>query len=205
MPNRPGGVSDHPKQDKEAGLPATRVGARFVTTYDPVLALEVVERVAQGETINKICERGSKFPHPVTFKRWIIHHPELAKAYDAARRLSAEAFEEEALDAAREIKRAQRDGTQVRAFEVLLQQLRWSAERRDPAKYGTRSPVSIRVPIQINTTLDMGQAEAELDGGKSIYTISASHSASVEDAVKAANEDKPLVIEYKRKRNSEKS
>lgn len=181
-------VADYPRKDKEAGLPSVRVGGRFITRYDPALSLEIVEKVAQGETINQICKLDARYPHPVTFKRWIVNNPELAKAYDAARRISAEAFEEEAIDVAREIKRAQRDGTQVRAYEVLLQQLRWSAERRDPAKYGTRAPISIRVPIQINTSLDMGKNDdGEIDS-KNIYTISANHSANVEDAVKASSE-----------------
>lgn len=179
-------VADYPAQDKAANLPTTRVGGRFVTKYDEGLALQIVERVAEGETISKICEKGSGFPHPVTFKRWVVNNPILAKALDAARMLSAQAMEEEALDAAREIRKSQRDGTQVRATEVFLQQLRWSMERRDSAKFGSRVPVSIRVPIQINTTLDMGAAIDGMEDGKSIYTISASHNVSPEGAIEAS-------------------
>lgn len=184
----PRATAGHPLQDKEAKLPATKMGGRFVTTYNPHIALEIVERIAQGETINSICARESGFPHPVTFKRWVVNNPDLAKAVDAARKLSAMSLEEEAIDAARQIKLSQKDGTQVRAYEVLLQQLRWSAERRDPATFGARTPVNIRVPIQINTTLDMGKnASGEIDG-KSIYTIEASQNVSADTAIKASRE-----------------
>lgn len=176
-------TAPYPKQDARLGLAKEKIGGRFVTSYNPALALEVLELVAQGKTINAICKLGTKFPHPVTFKRWVVNNPELARALDVARRMSAEAIEEEALDVARAIKDNQRDGTQVRAHEVLLQQLRWSAERRDPAKYGTRTPVSIRVPIQINTTLDMGKGEAEIHGGGDIYKITATTAKSVDTAV----------------------
>jgi len=195
-------VADYPKKDKEAGLPSVRSGGRFVTQYDPAIALEIIEKVAQGETIRKVCEGDIRFPHPVTFKRWVVNNPQLAKALDVAHKVSALSLEEEALDTAREIKLKQRDGTQVRAYEVLLQQLRWSAERRDPAKYGTRAPISIRVPIQINTSLDLGkQDDGEIDGA-SIYTISASHSASVDKAITDSREivvTEPLVEQVPKK------
>jgi hypothetical protein len=195
-------VADHPKQDKDANLPAERIGNRFVTTYQPEIALQIVEKVAEGQTINKICEKGSGMPHPTTFKRWIVNHPELARAMDAARKLSAQSIEEEALDAAREIKKSQRDGTHVRAVEVLLQQLRWSMERRDPAQFGTKAPVNIRVPIQINTTLEMGKDEGSIIEGKSIYTIEARHNVSPQtviehvqeaDTITPLAESKPIV------------
>lgn len=187
---------DRPKQDKELGLAKERVGGRFVTTYDPDMALKILERVAQGETINQICKSGSGFCHPVTFKRWVVNNPELAKALSAARQLSAMSLEEEALDAAREIKSKQRDGTQVRAFEVLLQQLRWSAERRDPAQFGTKAPVSVKVPITINTTLALGSAESAQADTKNIYNLAAKLQRSVDTAVQDAEFteiSKPLV------------
>lgn len=191
-------TADRPAQDKKAGLPATRIGGRYVTSYDPEIALEIVEQIAQGHTIREICKPGTKFPHPVTFKRWVINNPDLARAYKAARLLSAEAFEEEALDLAREIRLKQQDGTQVRAYEVAMAQLRWSAERRDPEQYANRGQVNVRVPIQITTTLDMGSVVSSEVDGKSIYKISAKRLDSVENAVAEADKgqsDTPIVPE----------
>jgi hypothetical protein len=177
---------DRPKQDKDAGLPRERLGGRFVTKYEPDVALQILERIAEGETIAQVCAKGTGMPHPVTFKRWILNNPELAKAYDVALRLSAGSLEEEALDTAREIKRSQRDGTQVRAFEVLLGQLRWSASRRDPAKFGDKAPVNVRIPIQINTTLDLGDVADDKIAGKSIYNVSAVHKRTIDEAITEA-------------------
>lgn len=194
-------VADRPAQDKDANLPVERIGGRYVTQYNPEIALQIVERIAQGETLSKICEKGSGFPHPVTFKRWVVNNPELAKALGAAKKLSAQSLEEEALDAAREIKSKQRDGTQVRAFEVLLQQLRWSAERRDPELYGSHASVAVRVPISIHTSLDMNKANNEGIDDKGIYTITASKRVSPTTAIRDADEiviEQPLVQGEKR-------
>ena len=179
-------VADHPAQDKAAGLPAEKLGGRYVTTYNPDVALQIIERIVEGETINAICVKGSGFPHPVTFKRWVVNNPQLAKAVDAARQLSAQSLEEEALDLSREIRRSQRDGTQVRAYEVALGQLRWSAERRDPAKFGTKAPVNIRIPIQINTTLDMGADAQSAALDKGIYTLDARVNVVPDNAIDEA-------------------
>lgn len=90
---------------------------------------------------------------------------------------------------ARQIKTAQKNGTQVRAFEVAMNQLRWSATRRDPARYGERANTVVRVPIQINTTLDLGDDTA---GGTTehpnIYGLEARVTTEV-----TPGGDKPLV------------
>lgn len=181
-------TADRPQQDKDAHLPIQRIGGRYVTKYEPEIALQIVERVAQGETLRTICAKGSGFPHPVTFKRWVVNNPDLARALDAARKISAQSLEEEALDAAREIKRAQRDGTQVRAVDILLQQLRWSAERRDPAQFGTKAPVSIRVPISIHTTLDMGKVQGQVIDGTDVYKLAVRQDKSPETAIQATRQ-----------------
>jgi terminase small subunit-like protein len=130
-----------------------------LSAYDPDKALGVCEEIAQGLLLKDICKRNG-MPSPSTFRRWCVQHPELGRAFQAAIAISAAALEEEALGLAREIRASQKDGTQVRAFEVAIQQFRWSAARRDPAKYGDKSAVSVRVPIQINTTLDLGSEGA---------------------------------------------
>lgn len=44
----------------------------------------------------------------------------------------------------------------MRATEALASQLRWSAEKRNPQVYAKQQAVNLSVPIQINTSLDMG-------------------------------------------------
>lgn len=187
---------DRPEQDREAHLPIARVGGRYVTAYNPEIALQIVERVAEGETITQICGKGTGMPHPVTFKRWVVNQPDLARALDAARKISAQSLEEEALDAAREIKAKHRDGTHVRAVEVLLNQLRWSMERRDAAQFGTKAPISVRVPITIVSSLDMGKVQGQILGGDDVYKLSVTRKESESEAIEASYQEvsgNPLV------------
>lgn len=153
-------MSDYPAQDRELGLQRQRSGGRFLTKYTPDLALQICERIAEGETLKAICN-SEDMPARATFQRWVVQYPELSRAYAAARELSANAFEEEALDIARQLTMEGRDftSTKIRAFDVAVGQLRWSASRRNPKVYSERGAVQITVPIQINTSLDLG------DGG----------------------------------------
>lgn len=133
--------------------------AQFLSTYNPELALGIVERIAEGETLSAICVKGSGMPSRQTFHRWVVRYPELSRAYSAARELSAHSLEEEALDTARQLKgpdRKKLTPTEVRALDVAMNQLRWSASRRNPKVYSERGAISITVPIQINTSMDLG-------------------------------------------------
>lgn len=191
---------DYPKQDKEAGLAKVEVGGRQMTAYDPAIALQIVEKVAEGGTLSKICAKGTGMPTRITFLRWAVNNPDLAKALAVAFELSARSLEEEALDAARHISENPIDGTNVRAREVKLQQLRWSAERRDPKTYGNRGAISIRVPVQINTTMDLGS-----DGGSvtaehpNIYTLTSKVTVSPTEAMADAKQNVPgeVIVEEK--------
>lgn len=200
-------TGDYPIQDQRAGLPSESIGGRFMTTYDPNIALRIVERMAEGETMTSVCTGKEGFPHRDTFRRWMVNHPDLARAVEAARIISAGSFEEEALEAARDIRRNPKDGTNVRATEVYINQLRWSAERRDPSKYGARQQVSVRVPIQINTTLDLGSASIGAGTAEhpDIYKLEAKVAKPIVD-IEETNEPlvkgRPIVPEWRGKKRN---
>jgi hypothetical protein len=128
--------------------------------YTPELALSVCERVADGETLTEIC-REDGLPNKATFNRWVIAYPEVGRAYAAARELSAYALEEDALVLARHLTEHPGSAQRVRAFDLLLNQLRWSASRRNPRVFSEKGTIQVTVPIQINTSLDMGGPGAE--------------------------------------------
>ncbi len=145
-------------------------GTRSITSYSPELALKICEQVAKGETLLGIC-KGVGMPHRTSFYRWVMLYKDVAISFQAARELSAQSLEEEALGLARTLS-GKNDFTtvKVRAIDIALQQLRWSATRRDPSKYGQKAKETITVPIQINTTLDLGGDNRDSQG---IYTITA--------------------------------
>lgn len=185
--------NDRPSQDEQNRLPRSEVGGRYLSTYSPELALQVIERIAEGETLTKICKGQPGMPHPTTFRRWMVNNPDLARAFEVALRVSAASMEEEALDMARQIADKPKDGTHVRAAEVKINQLRWSAERRDASKYGNRAQVSIKVPVQIVTPLNLNISDGE--SIPDIYNIEAVALKSPEAAAKIAESLGPLVPE----------
>lgn len=195
-------MADTPAQDRKAGLARQRVGGRFVTKYEPELALKICEQVAEGRTLKDICN-DAKMPHRSTFNRWVVNYPELSRAYGAAREVSAYSLEEEALELGREIRKEPGTSQKVRAFDVLMNQLRWSASRRNPQVFSEKGSVQVTVPIQINTALDLGeevQAAVSPDH-PNIYELT----AEVETEAPAPEQsDKPLVdVEARQKEVAE--
>lgn len=175
------------------------IRGRWLSEYDENVALSIVEQVSQGVLLKDACKEAG-FPSTAAFQRWCVQHPEVGRAYNAARELSAQAFEEAALEIGARLQRMARSktttGTQVRAYEAAMAQLRWSAERRDPGKFANRGPVSVQVPIQINTTLDLG---ASVGAGTAEHPNIYSIEAKVE-AVPEAAAEKPLLPRGTRKR-----
>lgn len=184
----------NPQQDREAGLSKLKDEAgRWVTLYDPKVALEIVERIAEGELLMEICAPGTGMPHRGTFHRWVVAQPELARAYNAARELSAMSLEERALALANELEHGEQNHVKTRALDVAMQQYRWSAARRDPAKFGDKVAAHVRVPIQINTTLNLGEDVAgdSTPEHPNVYTIEAE--LVEERPITQEDEDRPLV------------
>lgn len=164
-----------------------------ITKYTPEIALDICEQVSEGEILDVICTGQNGYPKRRTFHRWCIQFPDLAKAYSAARELSALALEEEALGLARKLKAGGADitGVKVRAFEVAMAQFRWSAIRRDPKRYGAGAEKSSAVNIQINTTLDLG---ADGSGAPS-FDGQATYSITAQVPVEAPEEDDTVTPE----------
>lgn len=152
---------DSPAQDRAVSPVRQRIvdpvrGDRVVTAYNPAMALEMCERIADGETLREICKPGGGFVSYYTFRRWVIEQPELAVAYREARTLSAIRFEEESIDMSREIRADPGNAQRVRAFDVAMNHMRWVAARRNPQLFSEKAAIKLTVPIQINTTLGLG-------------------------------------------------
>jgi hypothetical protein len=167
-------MADRPAQDRDLNLPVLNVNGRYYTAYDPNIALDIIERIAEGELLSDITKPNIE-PRTVarsTFLRWVTLYPELAKAYAAAQRISALAFEEMAIAKAREIAKEPGTPARVSAYNTYISQLRWSAARRDPTKYSDKGDTKVVVPISINTNLDLGPGVTKGDVEvPDIYTI----------------------------------
>lgn len=118
--------------------------------------VRVLEKVAAGDTILKMQARGEV--DAPRFYRTLVEYPDVAKAYGVARELSGYSFEEMALDeASKLVAPNEYTGTKIKAVEVAMGQWRWSAARRNQKEFSGQQGVSLVVPIQINTSLDIGQ------------------------------------------------
>lgn len=143
--------------------------------YSPDIAAAICERIAEGEPLTTICT-SEEMPSRPTVYQWLIHRPEFRSAFAMARELSAYTLEEEAIEKLRQLWRSPELLTQVgvRAAEVLANQLRWSATKRNANAFGENQRASMVVPIQINTTLDLGQPGAQkASDPSSVYTVEA--------------------------------
>lgn len=157
---------DRPQRERrDLNLPAIERGGRFFTKYEPNIALDIVERIADGELLSKITAADA-IPLTITrstFLRWVASVPELAQAYASARQLSATAFEEKAIDKAEKTAADPKSPQNVSAASLLVGQYRWSAARRNPTTYSDKGNTQIVVPVTINTTLDMGTGKMGQD------------------------------------------
>lgn len=164
--------NDRPRDERK--LPSIQIGSRSVTAYDPGLALLVCEKVAEGEKLKTVLKLDG-LPCRSTWYRWCMMHPDLKIMYDVARQISAEGMEENLLEVAEDLLSAGGKlgltAIQLDRIKVAFTQLRWSASRRDPAKFAERPQVQTVIPVQINTTLNMGQPGAVSAAGGNIYTM----------------------------------
>jgi hypothetical protein len=133
-------------QEKPAGSPPV---AQDITAAQ----FAVLEQVILGRTL---AEAGA----PPDFLSQCMANPLLMQAMEFARKYSSYAMEEEALALLRALAKAPGTAQAVRAADLLATQLRWSAVKRNPSVYSEKAAVNVTVPIQINTTLDMGDAIA---------------------------------------------
>lgn len=100
--------------------------------FDPDTADAIIEMIANGESLNEICEDRDA-PLPATFLRWCRDEKGLGDRYLAALEMHADVVFDEALSAAYDPD-SLRGGLRNRALMTR-------AERMMPDKYGPRSTV----------------------------------------------------------------
>lgn len=168
-------------------VPTVRKRGRPPVVYSHEVASVICERIAGGETLRSICGDDG-MPSAVSFRRWALARKELFEELQAARQLKADTLFDEALDMGRELAKEPGTSQRVRAYDVAMSQLRWSAGKLDPQRYSDRSQMSFVVPIQIITSLDLGQAGVVKGDEANIYEIKATVVEPAAEAVDDAGE-----------------
>lgn len=126
----------------------------------PKIAYAYCEQIAFGQTFTEI-ERLPGMPPAKVFMVWMMKNPQLLRAYMVAREMSGYMMEDEALQLARDLVEDPQNNQHIRAVEVLINQLKWTAGKRNPQVFSDKSTVNVTVPIQINTSLDMGGDQSQ--------------------------------------------
>lgn len=111
--------------------------------YAADLANRICERVAEGESLRRIC-RDPDLPSRTTVHRWLSAHPDFAGHMAGARELQADSLVEEILEIADSEAGQAPSADKVRAQSLQRDKLRiqarqWCAARLAPHKYGARA------------------------------------------------------------------
>lgn len=98
--------------------------------YSDDIAATICQRIADGDSVHKIC-REVGFPNRRTIFKWLIDHPDFVKAYSAAREMQADKLADEIIELA--------DGSgDFRKVRNQIEARKWKSSRMAPRKYGDR-------------------------------------------------------------------
>lgn len=124
------------------------------------LAQQVIEAVANGGTVDKTLEDMGKPMAPNTFRATVLKDKDLLRAWEAAKEMRAHCMFDQAVDLTNELKNGKwgkEDSAMVRALDRAITAFFYAAARLAPREYGERPDKQVVVPIQINTSLNLGQ------------------------------------------------
>lgn len=114
------------------------------STYTPQLATIICERIADGESLRRIC-RDEAMPGKSTVWQWLDAHPEFAAQYARAREMQAEGFFEEIIEIADDGRRDYQESEEgaflvdhdhIQRAKLRVDARKWVAARMAPKKYG---------------------------------------------------------------------
>lgn len=125
--------------------------------YNTRIAKRICEQIALGATLKQALEKEPMGPAIPTFWRWLDEYPEFREMYERARVLQADLISDTIMTMAENVLRQPKFAA---AYKVAVDILRWQAEIRNPARYGSK------VTVEHKQTLDpkkMVQEIAQLE------------------------------------------
>lgn len=107
----------------------------------------ILQRIANGETLTKICNSSDEFPNAATFLGYVGKDPILAKQYARAMEIRADIIAETIVDIAD-------DENNVAKARNRIEARRWHNEKLAPKKYGAKVLSENYSNINIRSKLD---------------------------------------------------
>jgi hypothetical protein len=113
------------------------------TTYSDEIAQEILELLAQGKSLRRICAQDG-FPPESTVRRWAIDNGAFAAQYARARDLGLDAMADETFEIA-----DGREGGDVARDRLRWDQRRWYLSKLAPKRYGDKLEVEHQGEVKV--------------------------------------------------------
>ena len=126
--------------------------AKNVTTYEMAIMEGICERIANGESLDKVC-KGDGMPVRRTVFAWLNTIPECTMMYQNALAMRGEHYADQIVDMADSA--IGQPGEIVSATKVAVDARKWVAARLLPKKYGDKLDVTAAT-TSINTNVNVG-------------------------------------------------
>lgn len=115
----------------------------------------ILKRIANGETLTKVCNSSEDFPNAATFLGYVAKDPILAKQYARAMEIRADIIAETIVDIAD-------DENNVAKARNRIEARRWHNEKLAPKKYGAKVLSENYSNINIRQKLDFTLLPADV-------------------------------------------
>jgi len=102
--------------------------------FDEVIADQVLDRLANGESLRAIC-RDPNMPDGSTIRKWLARNPDFARQYAYARDEQADTLFDETIDIADNLP-ADATNEMIRKAQLQIDTRKWMAGKIRPKKYG---------------------------------------------------------------------
>lgn len=159
-----------------SGMPINKGGRPPVKINEELLE-RVLDRVSRGETIREIA-RQPGMPSAPTMHKWLRDDEEAFKSYQLAKEIKSHQLFDEAVELARGLVAKPKglnvtiSAQTISATKIAIETLMAAAAKLNPSDYGQRKAGDIIVPIQIVTTMNLGQGgQAKPGDTANIYEL----------------------------------
>lgn len=121
--------------------------------YSTRVAKRICEHIALGDTLHEALDKEPLAPSVPTFWRWLDEYPEFGAMYERARQLQTDLHADSIMAMAKAVLKQPKFAP---AYKVASDILKWHAEVKYPARYGTK------VQVEHRATLDPAKLKREI-------------------------------------------
>lgn len=131
---------------------------------EQAISWAVLQSILLGATPKMIEEEGG--PSQAIILNWLQRDQVFTQLYNRAREVSAYALEHRIMELSEDMDQWKGNNPdRTRRRNAHIENLKWAARVRNPGVFSDKATIQVKVPIQINTNIDMGEDEASRQVG----------------------------------------